>query len=698
MASNETPEQGIERILQEHFSAEASGLNAPGDTWERLESRLGEQSGPRRFARFRNWFFPASGGFRTPAVAAAAVAVMAAALGVSVWLATNDGGEDAYYISGQAPGATTALQTPQERGPAGPQGEAGPTGSAGPQGEAGAAGAQGAASPAREATVTAAPRPTATPAAAMAGATGAPAAPTPSPQWVETQVEVAKEVEAEVAIVTPAGPAAAPHPDQPPAATTFQDYRRQDFVDARHDNVSTFSLDTDRTSYQLALNWAREGYDVDPASVRAEEWTNAFDYQYPPPAHDDRFAVTADVAPHPLHESMHLARVAVQAPEFRDDTPLNVTLVLDASGSMADGNRVAIAREAAETIRRSLDRRDRIAVVHFTDDVIRQLTVEHERPGDRDVIWSIGQLSPHGSTNVQAGLDLGVWLADQARRERPEAHNYVILMSDGVANVDATNPFAILESAGDPDGRPDSRNPLRIITIGVGIENYNDYLLEQIAQHGNGWYRYLSDIDQARTTFARDNWLALSIPFADQTRAQVTWDPETVAAWRIIGYENRVTPDETFTQDRKEFAEIPSGAATTVFYELELRDSRPRDGAKLGEVEVRWLTPKTGRSNSQHADIRAGRALRWTSASPMLRFGAIVALSADRYSGLRLYRGGYDEQVWRDDLAVLLEEARQLRGELGYRQAYHDFVFLLEHIAESARAWPPEERPSGYSR
>ncbi len=138
-----------------------------------------------------------------------------------------------------------------------------------------------------------------------------------------------------------------------------------------------------------------------------------------------------------------------------------------------------------------------MAVVHFTTEVIGELTVEHSNPDDRDVRRSIDQLAPHGSTNVQAGLDLAVKLAARARRERPDAYNYIILMSDGVANVDATDPFAILESAGDSD----SRNPLRLITIGVGIENYNDYLLEQLAQYGNGWYRYLSTTDQARATF-----------------------------------------------------------------------------------------------------------------------------------------------------------------------------------------------------
>ena len=192
---------------------------------------------------------------------------------------------------------------------------------------------------------------------------------------------------------------------------------------------------------------------------------------------------------HPLEERLHLARVAFQAPDLAADLPLNVTLVLDGSGSMADGNRVEIAREAAHAIRNSLGIDDRISIVHFDDQVKGRLTVKDEDPGSRAVRNSIDDLRPDGGTNVQAGLNLGVELADEMRRERPNAFNYVILMSDGVANVDATNPFAILESAGDRN--PD--NPLRLITIGVGINNYNDVLLEQLAQHGNGWYRYLSE-------------------------------------------------------------------------------------------------------------------------------------------------------------------------------------------------------------
>ena len=487
-----------------------------------------------------------------------------------------------------------------------------------------------------------------------------------------------------------------PSPPPPPAAvgtpsaTTFQDYLRERFVSTAEDAVSTFSLDTDRTSYHLALNWARTGYAVDPDSVRAEEWINAFDYQYDPPLRNDSFAISSDVFRHPLESGMHMARIAFQAPEMDyDATPVNVTLVLDASGSMDNGNRVAIARAAAETIRRSLRSHDRIAVVHFSTDVLSQYTVDHRPSDDPAVARSISQLDPHSSTNVQAGLNRGVQLADQARRANPNAYNYIILMSDGVANVDATDPFAILESSGDYD----NTNPLRLITIGVGIENYNDYLLEQLAQHGNGWYRYFTDTSQARATFSQENWLALSIPFADQTRAQVTWDPDMMESWRIVGYENRITSDESFTEARREFAEIPAGAATTVFYELELKSAVPEGVAQLGEVELRWVTPATGESNRQHTSIFGQGDIRFESVSDsLLSLGALVALSADRHSSLP-YADTSSPSV-HEDLLYLTEQLRSLDSSLGDLGAYQDLNFLMEHITRNSRE---VTTPSGYS-
>ena len=542
-----------------------------------------------------------------------------------------------------------------------------------------------------------APRPAATAAPAAAAATAAPtAAATATPALLAPRATPTAAPARPVGAPTAAPTAAltAPAAQQPaPRDTTFRNYGRTPFVDSSTDAVSTFSLDTDRTSYFLALTWARNGFEVQPDSVRAEEWINAFAYNYGAPPDDRSFAITTDVFEHPLGGGRHIARIGLQAPRVPDNTPLNVTLVLDASGSMREGNRVAIAREAAEAIRRSLGSRDRIAVVHFTTDVIGSLTVEHRRPDDGAVVRSIERLEPHGSTNVQAGLNLGVRLADAARRERPEAFNYVILMSDGVANVDATNPFVILESAPDYD----STNPLRLITIGVGIENYNDYLLEQLAQHGNGWYRYLDDTAQARATFGRENWLALSTPFADQARAQVTWDPRQVQAWRIIGYENRITPDHTFEQNRKEFAELPSGAATTVFYELFLSNEARSRAAVLGEVEVRWVEPVSGVTLGQRTDVAGRPSAPFDAADRHFRLGAIVGLAADRYSALspQVENAEVDVRGIHSDLLALLDESAVLEERLGSIQAYQDFRFLLERLTAAAGGLAPA---SGYSQ
>ena len=664
MASNYGSDQEMERALREHFEAEAEDLRAPENLWQTLEGQMDLPPTRHPVTQVRrrilgalkqNWFpVMATGG----AVAVAASAVFLASqatqseLTLSESYAAATSAATMAPVGGQVPPRQEAMAM-MERPPA------------------------------AEATQ----------------------APVTVEKIVTREVAVEKIVEAMPMKEAPPAAAFAPQaaasqrvatsaPARPPA-TTFQDYGRQPFVATAEDAVSTFSLDTDRTSYQLALSWLQEGYDIEPDSVRAEEWINAFSYGYEAPADDSDFSVTSDVAMHPLDGSKHLVRIGFQAAEVADDRPLNVTLVLDASGSMGDGNRVDIARAAAEAIRQSLRPQDRLAVVHFTEGVISDLTVEHSSPETAALQQSIQRLAPHGSTNVQAGLNQGVRLADRIRQERPEAYNYVILMSDGVANVDATNPFAILESAYDRN----ALNPLRLITIGVGINNYNDVLLEQLAQHGNGWYRYLDTTSQAQATFSRDSWLALSTPFADQTRAQVTWDPDLVRSWRIIGYENRVTSDESFAENRKKFAEIPSGAATTVFYEIELHDqARERVGqdVKLAKVELRWVAAATGESRSQQAEV-SGRldANLESKDDPLLQLGAIVGLSADRYGGL--YDREYIAEISRD-LTELEGQLQGLSSSLGGLDAYQDFRSMLERMAERARAQPPPATSSGYSR
>ena len=690
MTANNAHDGELERKLAAHFAAGNGNVPPTPDLWDALHDRLGEQKPRPLWARIRDWR-TAMGRFRgTLTLATTAATVVVIAIAGAVWLAGGGFGPggvvEVRYVEGP----------PGPAGPAGAQGARGAAGAAGAQGAAGASGASG------QTIVVEKEKPVVVEKVVVKEVV------VEKPVVIEKQVVVEKMVAAPTQAPAPAptrravveksvaaasrGPAPTPAPRTAagqPGTTTFQDTARQPLTATRDDAVSTFSLDTDRTSFQLALNWARAGHRVDPKSVRAEEWVNAFDYGYAAPRASDRFAITSALFAHPLDRGKYMARVAFQAPDVVTTAPLNVTLVLDASGSMREGNRVAIARAAAEAIRRSLDRDDRMAVVHFTTSVLDQFTVEAARPDDRAVANSIAQLAPHNSTNVQAGLNLGVRLADRLRRERPQALNYVILMSDGVANVDATDPFAILEATSAPSGA----NPLRLITVGVGIANYNDLLLEQLAQHGDGWYRYLFDVEQARATFRRENWLALASPIADQTRAQVVWNPEAVRAWRIVGYENRVTSAEAFTQDRQEFAEVYAGAATTVFYELELHDDFRQQGG-LGQVELRWVAPESGRAWSQSSDlVSSGEVVRLQD-HPLLEFGAVVALTADRYSALG--DGSVTEDGIARELWSLRDRTVDLQPDLGQLAAFQDFAYvqetLLMHVPRVARD------DSGYSR
>ena len=686
MARDDSFDRGIERMLRDHFAAESDRLRAPEDTWQRLESRLDEPG--------RSWLDWVRRAWSPTLAAATSVAVVAVVAVSAILIVPNlDTGVDPESEAAAVPqppqvdsieGLSPYTPTPAPAAPT--RAMAAPTKAMAVPTKAMAMPTKAMAMPTKA---------MAMPVAAPTTAAEAPSEPSP-PREARGSVEGLSNVPGGYPVPTAQPPpaAAAQRRSAAPGATTFQDYTRQPAVATSEDAVSTFSLDTDRTSYHLALNWAREGYEVEPDSVRAEEWINAFDYRYDPPSDGWGFAVSSEIAVHPLDGEKHLARISFQAAHVLDDKPLNVTLVLDASGSMNEGNRVDIARAAAEAIRQSLGSKDRIAVVHFTDHVISQYTVEHSTPDNSSVEWSIDRLAPHRSTNVQAGLDLGVRLADKARRSRPDAYNYVILMSDGVANVDATDPFAILESAYDAD----SGNPLRLITIGVGIENYNDYLLEQLAQHGNGWYRYLSTVDQAWATFRRENWVALASPFADQTRAQVTWDAAMVKSWRIIGYENRVTSDESFIEDRKEFAEIHSGAATTVFFELELHDRARRGGGqgKLGDVELRWVVPDTKQSRSQRASV--WDADLFDRGDALFQLGAIVALAADLYGGPPFSQGrGYPGAV-HVGMLTLLDRLNSLHTELGGLQAYQDFAFLLDHIIQAVGHRAGPSGSSGYSQ
>ena len=329
----------------------------------------------------------------------------------------------------------------------------------------------------------------------------------------------------------PANPRATPYDGM-----TYEDHGVNPFVDPREDRVSTFALDVDTASYAIAQRYIEDGNRPDPASVRVEEWVNAFDQGYRAPG-DDAFAISVDGGPTPFTGPDEvLVRVGLQAREVRDRQrqDASLTFVIDTSGSMEREGRLELVKDALRILVDELGPDDRVAVVTFGSDA--RLVLESTPADDRRAILrAIDRLQPDGSTNLEAGLRLGY---EQARRSLTEnGIDRVVVASDGVANVGLTDADGILRGI-----RDDAANGIELVSVGVGMGNYNDALLEQLADQGDGFYAYVNGIDDAKTLF-RERLTSTLQTVALDAKAQVEFDPRAVEAYRLVGYEDRDVPD-----------------------------------------------------------------------------------------------------------------------------------------------------------
>ena len=267
--------------------------------------------------------------------------------------------------------------------------------------------------------------------------------------------------------------------------------------------------------------------------------------------------------------------------------PASLTFVIDTSGSMEREGRLELVKDALRLLVDGLDRRDTIAIVTFGDDG-RVLLRPTPASDANAILGVIEQLQPGGSTNLEAGLRLGYDLARESLTEN--GIDRVVLASDGVANVGLTDPESILGAI-----ERDAQAGIELVSVGVGMGNYNDTLLEQLADKGDGFYAYVNVLDEARRLFAEDLTGTLQTVALD-AKAQVEFDPDIVAAYRLVGYENRDIADNAFVDPNVEAGAIGAGHAVTALYALRLReDVGPQD--VLGTVRLRWTDPESGEAD-----------------------------------------------------------------------------------------------------
>lgn len=443
----------------------------------------------------------------------------------------------------------------------------------------------------------------------------------------------------------------------------FEDYGVNPSIDAEDDNLSTFALDVDTGSYTVMRNYLNDGNLPPSESVRVEEYVNYFDQGYGPPSEHQTFNIYIDGGPSPFTqtERYDMIRIGIQGYEVPDDERKDaaLTFVIDVSGSMDMDNRLGLVKQSLEMLVEQLHEDDTVSIVVYGSEA---RVVLDPTPGSEsgEILSAIYSLQPEGATNAEAGLRLGYRMAMEAYMR--DGINRVILCSDGVANVGETGPEAILEEIDHYVAEG-----VTLTTIGFGMDNYNDTLMEQLADQGNGFYAYVDDRDEARKLFV-DEITGTLQTIALDAKVQVEFNPDVVRNYRLVGYENRDVADEDFRDNEVDAGEIGAGHSVTALYEIKLNSEA---SGRIATVFMRWEDPDTHQVVEISQDYYANQLERdFDETDPYFQRAVVVAEFAE------ILKDSY----WAEDSSLddVYDEARRIEDDLRRDDDMEEFVELVK--------------------
>ena len=396
--------------------------------------------------------------------------------------------------------------------------------------------------------------------------------------------------------------------------------------------LATFAASVDTASYTHSRAYLERG-ELPPADlVRTEAFVNAFRREYADaPPQSGTFALHLELAPSPFGDVQRapwlLRAAAVARHVAREERkPLALTFAVDVSGSMASANRLPLVQQSLELLLSQLDAHDRVAIVVYSSEAQVLLPMTPASNSHR-ILEAIRGLKSGGGTN----LDGGVYLAFQQAAEHfdPALHNRVVLLSDGVGNIGGTTRTAILDRV-----KNERKKGIYLNTIGVGMGDQNDALLDDLARTGDGVASYVDNAAQARRAFVED-LVGTFETVARDVKLQMEFDPNQVGRYRLLGYESRALADRAFRDDSVDGGEVNAGHTVVALFELE--DVRLGNGplATLRLVhKPPFGAPGDERSMEQAMSISSGEALgSHRSASPAFRLSAAVAQAAEMLRG-----------------------------------------------------------------
>lgn len=463
----------------------------------------------------------------------------------------------------------------------------------------------------------------------------------------------------------------------------FEAYTANPVISVSETPVSTFSVDVDTASYSFFRSAVNRGQLPPANSIRVEEMINYFSYDYDAPkSADEPFKANVSVTPTPWNADTKLMRIGIKGyvPPAAERPSSNLVFLIDTSGSMNQPNKLPLLINSFKLLLNTLDENDTVSIVTYAGSA--GTVLEPTSAADKNkIIAALNNLRAGGSTAGAAGLELAYNKAMESINR--DGVNRVILATDGDFNVGFSSPDEMKNFIAEK-----RETGIFLSVLGFGNGNYNDHLMQSLAQNGNGVAAYIDTLSEANKVLADESGSAL-ITIAKDVKIQVEFNPETIAEYRLIGYETRALKRQDFNNDAVDAGEIGAGHSVTAIYELTLVGSPARviddlryvsDEAKpkgngsdeLAFVKIRHKLPNANRSTLQTFPVGPSLERNLKRASDDMRFAAAVAAVGQKLRG--------DSQLKDFSYSDAIKLAVSGKGEdkHGYRAEFIQLLRLAE--------------------
>lgn len=346
----------------------------------------------------------------------------------------------------------------------------------------------------------------------------------------------------------------------------YKGFIESGFKDPKAEPLSTFSVDVDTASYSNVRRMLENGNIVPEDAVRAEEFINYFDYEYPDPEAGRVFGDYVEIADCPWNSANKLMMIGIQGKrlEQKETPPSNLVFLIDSSGSMSDYDKLPLVQSAFSMLAEKLGENDRISIVTYAGDTSTRLKGASGKDKGK-IVKALYDITASGGTNGEGGINKAYELAEEYFIEG--GNNRVILATDGDLNIGASSEDELVKLI-----KTKRDKGIYLSVLGFGTGNYKDDRLEAVADNGNGNYSYIDSVDEAYRVLVQEMAGTL-YTIAKDVKIQVEFNPSRIKSYRLIGYDNRLMNAEDFYDNTKDAGEVGAGHSVTALYEVELAET-----------------------------------------------------------------------------------------------------------------------------